>query len=166
MRRVIQYRTEKRWARLVVTLCDRTTVNWSLVRVLSGRESSALLTQLLFFVASVLGLKRCSMRKHDILPQQRIIGRPFCEVCKSQMWLACIEPDVPGHDRRTFECPGCPNVTVRIVKYRATRSSPPGHLDAWYSNLAKGRADSSAAEVQVRQPASPSDRNPPRSVAT
>ena len=62
------------------------------------------------------------MRKHEILPQQRIIGRPFCELCKSQMWLACIEPDEPGHDKRTFECPGCPNVTVRIVKYRATGS--------------------------------------------
>jgi hypothetical protein len=60
------------------------------------------------------------MRKYEILPQQRIIGRPFCEVCKSQMWLAYIEPDEPGHDRRTFECPTCPNVTVRIVKYRAT----------------------------------------------
>jgi len=73
------------------------------------------------------------MRKHEILPQQRIIGRPFCEVCKSQMWLAYIEPDEPGHDRRTFECPTCPNVTVRIVKYRPTGSSPPGQLDAWYS---------------------------------
>ena len=40
------------------------------------------------------------MRKHEILPQQRIIGRPFCELCKSQMWLACIEPDEPGHDKR------------------------------------------------------------------
>src|SRR5262249_52882368 len=73
------------------------------------------------------------MRKHEVLPQQRIIGRPFCELCKSQMWLASIEPDEPGHDRRTFECPGCPNVTVRIVKYRATGPSPPSKLDAWYS---------------------------------
>ena len=163
MRRVIQYRTEKRWARLVVTLCDRTTVNWSLVRVLSGRESSALLTQLPFFVASVLGLKRCSMRNLEILPQQRIIGRPFCEVCKSQMWLACIEPDVPGHDRRTFECPGCPNVTVRIVKYRATGPSPPSQLDAWYSTWQRPLPIRPLAQSQVRQPASPSDRNRTRS---
>ena len=35
------------------------------------------------------------------------------------MWLACIEPDEPGYDKRTF-VPGFPNVTVRIVKYRAT----------------------------------------------
>jgi hypothetical protein len=53
------------------------------------------------------------------LPQQRIIGRPFCELCKSQMWLSCIEPDEPGYDKRTFECPACPNVSVRFVKYRS-----------------------------------------------
>src|SRR5262249_20586690 len=58
------------------------------------------------------------MRRDQILPQQRIIGRPFCEVCKSQMWLACIEPYDPDH-KRTFECPACPNMTVRIVKYRS-----------------------------------------------
>jgi hypothetical protein len=64
------------------------------------------------------------MRKDQILPQQRIIGRPFCEFCKSQMWLACIEPDEPDHDRRTFECPVCPNVTVKVVKYRSSKSDP------------------------------------------
>ena len=35
------------------------------------------------------------------------------------MWLACIEPDEPDHDKRTFECPACPNVTVKIVNYRS-----------------------------------------------
>lgn len=59
------------------------------------------------------------MRRDQILPQQRIIGRPFCDVCKSQMWLASIEPAVPDHDKRTFECPACPNIVVRIVKYRS-----------------------------------------------
>jgi len=63
--------------------------------------------------------RRCRMRRDQILPQQRIIGRPFCELCKSQMWLACIEPDGPDHDKRTFECPACPNISVRIVKYRS-----------------------------------------------
>jgi hypothetical protein len=37
------------------------------------------------------------VRKDQNLPQQRIIGRPFCEVCKAQMWLACIEPDKPDY---------------------------------------------------------------------
>ena len=106
------------------------------------------------------------MRKHEILPQQRIIGRPFCELCKSQMWLACIEPDETGHDKRTFECPGCPNVTVRIVKYRATGSSPPSQLEGWYSTWQRTVPIRPLAEVQVRQPASPSNRKPPRSAAT
>ena len=64
------------------------------------------------------------MRKDQNLPQQRIIGRPFCEVCKAQMWLACIEPDKPDYDKRTFECPVCPNVTVKVVKYRTSRTPP------------------------------------------
>jgi hypothetical protein len=106
------------------------------------------------------------MRKHEILPQQRIIGRPFCELCKSQMWLACIEPDEPGHDRRTFECPGCPNVTVRIVKYRAAGSSSSRQLDAWYATRQRPLPIRPLAEGQVRQPASPSDRNRPRSAGT
>jgi hypothetical protein len=60
------------------------------------------------------------VRKDQNFPQQRIIGRPFCEVCKAQMWLACIEPDNPDYDKRTFECPVCPNVTVKVVKYRTS----------------------------------------------
>jgi len=62
------------------------------------------------------------MRKDQILPQQRIPGRPFCAFCKSQMWLACIEPDQPDYDRRTFECPACPNIVIRTVKYSAQAS--------------------------------------------
>ena len=64
------------------------------------------------------------MRKDQNLPQQRVIGRPFCEVCKAQMWLACIEPDKPDYDKRTFECPVCPNITVKVVKYRTSQSVP------------------------------------------
>ena len=124
-------------------------------------NQSALLTQAAFSCGSRFGTQRCSMRKHEILPQQRIIGRPFCELCKSQMWLACIEPDEPGHDKRTFECPGCPNVTVRIVKYRATGASRSSELDAWYSTWQRTIPIRPLAEVQMRQPASPSDR--PRS---
>src|SRR5262245_31403852 len=62
---------------------------------------------------------RWSMPRDQSIPQQPIIGSPFCELCKSQMWLACIEPHDPDHDKRTFECPACPNITVRIVKCRA-----------------------------------------------
>jgi hypothetical protein len=69
---------------------------------------------------------RRGMRKDQNLPQQRIIGRPFCGVCKAQMWLACIEPDKPDYDKRTFECPVCSNVTVKVVKYRTIHSLPTG----------------------------------------
>jgi hypothetical protein len=65
------------------------------------------------------------VRKDQNLPQQRIIGRPFCEVCEAQMWLACIEPDKqPDYDKRTFECPVCPNITVKVVKYRTSHTPP------------------------------------------
>jgi hypothetical protein len=36
------------------------------------------------------------------------------------MWLARIEPDKPGHDKRIFECPGCEKVVSEVVKYRMT----------------------------------------------
>jgi hypothetical protein len=47
------------------------------------------------------------------------------------MWLACIEPDAPNHDKRTFECPVCPNITVKIVKYRS--ESAPRRIDVKYA---------------------------------
>ena len=39
------------------------------------------------------------------------------------MWLACIEPDKPDHDKRTFECPMCSNFTVKVVKYCSSKSA-------------------------------------------
>jgi transcription elongation factor Elf1 len=35
------------------------------------------------------------------------------------MWLARIQPDKPGYDRRTFECPVCHDEMVVVVKYGA-----------------------------------------------
>ena len=152
----------------VVTLCDGETVNLSqnkhpdlLGYCREENQGAAANTSCFFLRFPLSGLKRCSMRKDEILPQQRVVGSPFCELCKSQMWLACIEPDEPGHDKRTFECPGCPNVTVRIVKYRATGASRSSQLDAWYSTWQRTVPIRPLAEVQMRQPASPSDR--PRS---
>jgi transcription elongation factor Elf1 len=34
------------------------------------------------------------------------------------MWLSQIEPDKPGHDRRTFECPRCQHEVSEVVKFR------------------------------------------------
>ena len=33
--------------------------------------------------------------------------RPGCPKCGTQMLLARIVPDSPGHELRTFECPMC-----------------------------------------------------------
>lgn len=63
------------------------------------------------------------MRKDQILPQQKLLGRPFCPNCRSQMWLAWIEPDKPDHDRRVFECPSCPNFSESVVKYRVSAAA-------------------------------------------
>ena len=57
------------------------------------------------------------MRATEIIPQTRSIEHPRCE-CGARMWLARVEPDKVGHDRRTFECPRCQNEQVEVVKYR------------------------------------------------
>jgi ribosomal protein S27AE len=35
------------------------------------------------------------------------ITRLPCPKCSTTMLLARIEPDIPGHELRTFECPRC-----------------------------------------------------------
>ena len=51
-------------------------------------------------------------------PARLVLNLPFCPKCSARMWLARIEPDEPGHDKRTFECPQCENVVSEVVKYR------------------------------------------------
>jgi hypothetical protein len=46
------------------------------------------------------------------------LQRPGCPQCGEAMWLTCIEPDKPDHDRRTFECRRCQCETTQVVKYR------------------------------------------------
>jgi len=58
------------------------------------------------------------MRQTQIIPHPRIIGLPCCNFCDAQMQLVSIEPDEPGHDRRTFKCPRCQYEMIEIVKYR------------------------------------------------
>jgi len=38
--------------------------------------------------------------------------------CGAPMWIARIEPDIPDHDKRTFECRACANIKTEILKYR------------------------------------------------
>ena len=58
------------------------------------------------------------VRSYQAFPQLRMINQPYCAACDTPMWLISIEPDRAGHDRRTFECPRCQEVTVKVVNYR------------------------------------------------
>jgi hypothetical protein len=60
------------------------------------------------------------VQSHERRPRPMAIPRPTCPECKStEMWIARIEPtDLPGYDRRTYECPRCQCSKVEIVKYR------------------------------------------------
>jgi hypothetical protein len=51
-------------------------------------------------------------------PARLVLKLPNCKRCGKIMFLARIEPEEPGHDKRTFECPQCENVISEIVKYR------------------------------------------------
>jgi hypothetical protein len=51
-------------------------------------------------------------------PERLVLSQPTCSQCGAPMWLAHIEPDEPGHDKRTFECVSCEKVVTEIVKYR------------------------------------------------
>jgi DNA-directed RNA polymerase subunit M/transcription elongation factor TFIIS len=46
------------------------------------------------------------------------LSRPQCPKCSEMMLLVRIEPDVPDHDRRTFECPKCQHSESQVVKYK------------------------------------------------
>ena len=47
-----------------------------------------------------------------------IIVRPECPTCTAQMYLGRIEPEKPGYDLRTFECPMCQHVERAVVRFK------------------------------------------------
>jgi hypothetical protein len=47
----------------------------------------------------------------------RAIVRPRCPKCSAVMMLARMEPDRPGHDKRTFECPVCDHAASEVVQF-------------------------------------------------
>lgn len=51
-------------------------------------------------------------------PARLVLDLPNCKKCGTPMFLVRIEPDDPGHDKRTFECPRCDDIVSEIVKYR------------------------------------------------
>ena len=54
---------------------------------------------------------------HSPKPTQTAVTMP-CPQCHGTMVLSRIEPDKPGYDRRTFECPKCLRCETVTVKYR------------------------------------------------
>jgi hypothetical protein len=50
------------------------------------------------------------------------VERPNCVKCGAIMWLARVSPDSPGHDRNSFECPGCNNEESVVVKAKGDRA--------------------------------------------
>jgi hypothetical protein len=48
---------------------------------------------------------------------RRDCGLP-CPKCGTTMMLTRIEPDTPGHDRRTFECAECENSETVFANFR------------------------------------------------
>jgi transcription elongation factor Elf1 len=55
------------------------------------------------------------MHKSQQTARQQKIERPMCPRCGARMWIARIEPDEPGRDRRTFECPECDHSLSEVV---------------------------------------------------
>ena len=62
-------------------------------------------------------VSRCVMQQSQQTPSIFLIGRPRCEKCNTRMALTRIEPNGPGHDRRTFECPACEHYEVLVVPF-------------------------------------------------
>jgi len=58
------------------------------------------------------------LRKFEFIPIPKPLHLLACAKCGAGMWLLQIVPDVPDHDRRTFECTECKAVKVEIVRYR------------------------------------------------
>ena len=49
-------------------------------------------------------------------PHSDSIERPNCSECGTAMLLFGIEPESPGNELRSFECPKCHNIETRIGK--------------------------------------------------
>ncbi len=47
------------------------------------------------------------------------ITQTACSECGSPMDLTRIEPDKPGHDLRTFECPQCQHSETIVVQFKS-----------------------------------------------
>ena len=62
-------------------------------------------------------IEQWDMPQPQVAPSLFLTERPLCPVCEHRMVLEQIEPDKPGYDRRTFECPSCEHVETVVVRY-------------------------------------------------
>jgi hypothetical protein len=46
------------------------------------------------------------------------ITRPLCPKCGTKMMLSRIEPDSPGREQHTFECPACDKQISEIFEIK------------------------------------------------
>jgi hypothetical protein len=56
------------------------------------------------------------MRYRPSTPTTEAILRPPCPKCGTKMHLARIEPEKPGYETRTFECPNCEHSLSIVAK--------------------------------------------------
>jgi hypothetical protein len=47
----------------------------------------------------------------------------LCSKCRSTMALVRLEPDIPDHDKRTFECRECGQEEIAVVRFRESAES-------------------------------------------
>jgi hypothetical protein len=45
--------------------------------------------------------------RQELQPSFAPFDRPFCPECTAPMFLVELEPDAPGSEYRTYECPNC-----------------------------------------------------------
>ena len=49
-------------------------------------------------------------------PHSDLIERPDCSECGTKMRLFGIEPDRPGYELHSFECPKCKHIEAKTGK--------------------------------------------------
>ncbi len=50
-------------------------------------------------------------------------GQSWCPKCGDLMGLTRVQPDLPGNDFRTFECPRCQHIETMVVAFAGRLSA-------------------------------------------